>query len=82
MLPVEGVGRDRLIAVLKKAVFDDGFESGFVRAVHSCGPRINRARSRRNISNGVMHLICKPMHASGILILRVEAEGISCVTTV
>ena len=81
-LAVEGVGGDRLIAVLKKVGFYDGFESGFVRAVHSCGPRINRARSRRNISNGVMHLICKPMHASGILILRVEAEGISCVTTV
>ncbi len=44
--------------------------------------RTNRARSSRSISYGVMHLILSPMQASGILILRVEAEGISCVTTV
>jgi hypothetical protein len=49
---------------------------------HTRGPRTNRARSRRSISNGVMHLIPRPMHASGILILRVDAEGTSCVTTV
>ena len=60
----------------------DGFEGGFVRLCHGCAPRINRARSRRSISNGVMHLMPRPMQASGILILRVDAEGISCVTTV
>jgi hypothetical protein len=58
------------------------FEVGFVFVHHTRGPRTNRARSRRSISNGVMHLIPRPMHASGILILRVEAEGTSCVTTV
>ena len=57
-------------------------QGGFVYRGHTCGPRTNRARSRRSISNGVMHLIPRPMHASGILILRVDAEGTSCVTTV
>ena len=80
-LAAEGVGGDTL-AVLKKVGFDDGLERGFVRAVHFCGPRMNRARSRRSISNGVTYLMPRPIHASGILIFRFDAEGISCVTTV
>jgi hypothetical protein len=47
-----------------------------------CAARTNRARSRRSISKGVMHLTPRPMHASGILIRRIEAEGTSWVTTV
>src|SRR6266545_8214714 len=69
------------VAVGEEMSFDDGLEGGFTRWLHRWGPRINRARSSRSSSNGVMHLIPKPMQASGILILRVEAEGISCVTT-
>lgn len=88
-----GLGKDRPlgveagslhgnVAVRQKMSFDNGLEGGFVPLCHSCAPRINRARSRRSISNGVMHLMPRPMQASGILILRVDAEGTSCVTTV
>lgn len=45
-------------------------------------PRMKRARSVRNISNGVTHFTFTPMHASGILIRRVEPDGTSWVTTV
>ena len=48
---------------------------------YACGPSTNRARSRRSISNGVMTVTPRAMHASGILILFVEFEGRSCVTT-
>src|SRR5437867_1724759 len=58
-----------------------GKESLFFNA-HGCGPRTNRARSRRSIANGVMHLIPRPMQASGILIFFVEVEAISWVTRV
>ena len=36
----------------------------------------------RSISKGVMHLTSSPMHAFGILILFVEGDATSCVTTV
>jgi hypothetical protein len=49
---------------------------------HGCDPRTNRALSCRSISNGVMHLTPRLMHASGILILFVDVEAISWVTTV
>ncbi len=45
-------------------------------------PSTNLARSLRSISYGDMHLIPSPMHASGIFILRFDADGTSCVTTV
>jgi hypothetical protein len=53
-----------------------------VRRIHDHGARTKRARSRRSISNGVMNLMRRPRQASGILILRVDAEGRSCVTTI
>lgn len=43
---------------------------------------MNRARSWRSISNGVIHLMPSPMHALGILILFVEGDATSWVTTV
>ena len=79
---VEALAGDPRIPVLKQVRLDDGLEGSFVRTVHGCCPKTNRARSRRSISYGVMHFTPRPMQASGILILRVEAEGISCVTTV
>ncbi len=39
--------------------------------------RTNRARSSRNISNGLMHFTPTPMHAFGILIFLVEAAATS-----
>src|ERR1019366_6738410 len=81
-LAVEAVAVHRHVAVGKEMGFDDHFEGAFVRLGHSRAPKTNRARSRRSISNGVMHLMPRPMHASGILILSVDAEGTSCVTTV
>ena len=72
----------RSLARLWGLIHPGGVFGVFVCLRHSCRPRTNRARSRRSISNRVMHLIPRPMHASGILILRVDAEGTSCVTTV
>ncbi len=59
-----------------------GFKDSFGSLAHDAGPKIKRARSRRSISKGVMHLTPRPMHALGILIFLVEAEAISWVTTV
>ena len=60
-----------------------GFEGTFIGLrAHEASPRTKRARSRRSISYGVMHFVPRPMQASGILILRVDADGTSCVTTV
>jgi hypothetical protein len=81
-LVVEAGSVNGYVAMGQKMGFNNGLEGGFVRLCHCCAPRINRARSRRSISNGVMHLMPRPMQASGILILRVDAEGTSCVTTV
>ncbi len=49
---------------------------------HSRGSSTNRARSRLSISKGFMHLMPRPMQASGILIFLVEVAATSCVTTV
>lgn len=49
---------------------------------HGRCPKMKRARSWRSISNGVIHLMPRPMQALGILIFFVEAEAISWVTTV
>ena len=49
---------------------------------HFYCPSTKRARSRRSISNGVIHLMPRPMQASGILIFFVEGEAFSWVTTV
>jgi hypothetical protein len=64
-------------AVLVRAPKDD-----YACRRQPSGPRTNRALSRLSISNGVTHLMPRPMHASGILILRVDAEGTSWVTIV
>jgi hypothetical protein len=45
-------------------------------------PRMKRARSFRNISYGVTHLISRPMQTLGILIFLVDGEAISWVTIV
>src|ERR1017187_2141307 len=50
--------------------------------VCECAPRMNFARSWRNISNGLTHLTPTPMHAFGIFIFFVEAAATSCVATV
>ena len=52
------------------------------RSSHLRPSRTNRARSLRSISNGVTHLMRRPMQASGILIFFVEFDATSCVTTV
>ena len=46
------------------------------------GPSTNRARSRRSISNGVMHFTPILIHALGILILLTDCSAFSCVTSV
>src|SRR3989344_2446440 len=56
-----------------------GFESFFGSLCHFFCPRMNRACSIRSIANGVMHLMPRPMQASGILIFLVEPEATSCV---
>ena len=58
------------------AVVDEG---GF--AAYAEAPRMNRARSRRSMSNGVRHLTPRPMKTLGILILFFDGDGISWVTT-
>jgi len=67
---------------LMQNLLDVAFQGPLVRLRHVCGPRTKRARSRRSISNGVMHLMPRPMQASGILILFVEVDAISWVTIV
>ncbi len=59
-----------------------GHFRGDLRGPHLRAPRTKRARSRRSISNGVMHLTPSAMHGSGILIFFVEVDAFSCVTTV
>ena len=81
-LAVEAVWSQGRVAVCEEMGFDDGFESSFVRVGHRSGPRTNRALSARSISNGFMHLMPRPMQASGILILRADPDGTSWVTTV
>ena len=53
-------------------------ENGFA---HTPAPNTKRARSWRNISNGVITLIPKPTQTFGILTLWGVFAGFSCVTT-
>ena len=65
-----------------QVVFYGGFKCVFHLLFHLLAPRIKRARSFRNISYGVTHLISRPMQALGILIFLVDVEAISWVTIV
>ena len=80
---VEGVGSGLRVSTRRGQVVLDGhLKRLLVCLSHACRPKTNRARSRRSISNGVMHLMRRPMQTLGIFIFFVVLDAISWVTRV